>query len=106
VKKARTIVTAEGKFISFDDLVASLKDPELIAECGAVLSIAHLDQGTTAYSVSVCIGYFISACAGEIRRMPKLPASVIKAATAKSARGKTLNPSRGLKAYRNRQRSH
>ena len=95
MKKARTIVTAEGKFISFDDLVASLKDPELIAECGAVLCIAHLDQGTTAYSVSVCIGYFISACAGEIRRMPKLPARVLKAATAKSARGKALIPPGG-----------
>jgi hypothetical protein len=83
VKKARAIVTAEGKFIRFDDLVASLQDPELMAECGAVLAMAHVDHGTTAQSVCVCIGYFISVCAGEARRMPKLPASVIKRAAGK-----------------------
>jgi len=83
VKKARAIVTTEGKFINFDDLVAALKDPELIAECGAVLTIAHLDHGTTIQSVGLCIGYFISVCAGEVRRMPKLPARVIKKAHAK-----------------------
>jgi hypothetical protein len=78
LKKATVIVTAEGKFINFEDLVASLKDPELIAECAAVLAIAHVHQATSAQSVRVCIGYFISVCAGEVRRMPKLPASVIK----------------------------
>ena len=83
MKKVRAIVTSEGKFINFDDLVASLKDPELLAECSAVLAIAYLDQGTTAYSVGVCIGYFISACAGEVGRMPKLPLDVTKAAVAK-----------------------
>jgi len=86
LKKARAIVTTEGKFINFEDLVASLKDPELIAECGAVLATAHLHQGTTAESVRVCIGYFISVCAGEVRRMPKLPASVIKKVAGKQHR--------------------
>jgi hypothetical protein len=86
VKKARTIVTAEGKFVHFDDLVASLQDPELIAECGAVLALKHVDRGTTVQSVRVCIGYFISVCAGEVPRMPKLPASVIKDADGKRPR--------------------
>lgn len=76
-------MTSEGKFINFADLVASLKDPELIAECGAVLAITHVHHGTTAESVRLCIGYFISACAGEVRRMPKLPASVVKKAAGK-----------------------
>jgi hypothetical protein len=85
VKKTRAIVTEEGKFINFEDLVAALKDPELIAECGAVLATAHVHHGTTAQSVRLCIGYFISVCAGEVRRMPKLPASVVKRAAAKRA---------------------
>lgn len=86
LKKARAIVTTEGKFINFEDLVASLKDPELIAECSAALAIAHFHHGTTAHSVRLCIGYFISVCAGEVRRMPKLPASVIKKVAGKECR--------------------
>jgi len=86
LKKARAIVTTEGKFINFEDLVALLKDPELMAECSAVLAIAHFRHGTTAQSVRLCIGYFISVSAGEVRRMPKLPASVIKKVAGKESR--------------------
>ena len=83
MKKVRVIVTAEGKFVNLKDLIVALKDPELIAECGAVLAITHADRATTVQSVALCIGYFISVCAGEVPRMPKLPARVIKRAAGK-----------------------
>jgi hypothetical protein len=86
VKKARAIATEEGRFVNFQDLVTALKDPELIAECSAVLALAHNNYGTTAQSVRLCIGYFISVCAGEVDRMPKLPASVVKRAAGKRLR--------------------
>jgi hypothetical protein len=63
VKKVRAIATQEGKFINFQDLVAALKDPELIAESGAVLAMAHVHHGTTAESVRLRLGYPVKSSA-------------------------------------------
>lgn len=61
----RLITTTEGKFLSFDDLTARMKEDGPVDDILTVLKVGVENGCPERFSMRVALASFLSACAGE-----------------------------------------
>ena len=61
--KVRTIVTAEGRYLCFPDMVEQLRQDGVVDEALALLKVGH-EQGDSRDAMRHAIGGFLLDCCG------------------------------------------